>query len=213
MTATLVPATDAQLADALRAGDEAAFEVLIDRHGAAMLRLARSYCRSEAVAQEVVQETWLAVLTAVHRFEGRASLSTWLFQILSNRARTRGAREARTIPLSAFETPEAECGTVAADRFLADDHHRWPGHWAAPPCRWELPPDRLLSLEARGRLRAALEELPESQRLVVALRDVEGLDTDEVAETLELTPGNVRVLLHRGRAKLRQALEDYVDEV
>lgn len=208
MSATL-EITDDALLEGLREGDERAFEILVDRHGASMLRLARTFCGSRAVAEEVVQETWMAVFTGIDRFEGRSSLSTWLLRILVNRAKTRGVRERRMVPMSAFEEDDHEADTVPADRFLGDGETR-AGHWAAPPRPWERPADRLLGLEARDVLRDAMGDLSEGQRAVVALRDVEGLETDEVAELLGLSTGHVRVLLHRGRAKLRDRLSEYV---
>jgi RNA polymerase sigma-70 factor (ECF subfamily) len=201
---------DARLVAALRAGDEAAFAALVDRYGPAMLRLARTFCATDAVAQEVVQESWMAVVTGIHRFEGRSSVATWLFRIVANRGRTRGTRERRTVPFSAFERSEGDEAAVPADRFLGADSE-WPDHWATPPRPWQRPADRLLGLEAREQLRAAMAQLPETQRLVVALRDVEGLETEEVAEALDITTGNARVLLHRGRSKLRAALAGYVE--
>jgi RNA polymerase sigma-70 factor (ECF subfamily) len=207
---TALELDDRALLAGLRAGDERAFAALIDRHGAAMLRLARSFCRSAAVAEEVVQETWMAVVAGVERFEERSSLATWLMRILVNRAKTRGARERRMVPLSAFEEPGEADAAVPADRFVRDGSPR-AGQWARVPRPWDQPADRLLGLEAREVLRRALVSLPRQQRTVVALRDVEGFDTEEVAEMLGLTPGNVRVVLHRARARLRQALEDYVE--
>src|SRR3954470_24801236 len=128
---------------ALRQGDEAAFEALVDRHHGAMVALASHYVRDRAVAEEVAQETWLAVLKGVDRFEGRAALKTWIFQILVNRAKTRGIREGRTVPLSALENPglDGHEPAVAADRFLPPDHAQWPGHWASAPQRWDDDPE------------------------------------------------------------------------
>jgi RNA polymerase sigma-70 factor (ECF subfamily) len=205
-------ATDAQparaLVDALRQGDQMAFETLVDRYGPTMLRVAGLYVRDRAVAEEVVQETWLAVLQGIERFEGRSSLKTWLFRILTNRAKTRGTREARTLPFSALAGDEADDGpSVEADRFLTD------GAWASPPSSWEtVPEERLLSQETLERVGAAIEALPPAQREVIRLRDVEGWEAAEVAAALDITDGNQRVLLHRARSKVRQALEDYLDE-
>ena len=196
---------------ALREGDEPTFAELVVRMTPAMLAVAAGYVPSRTVAEEVVQETWLAVLTGLDRFEGRSSLRTWVFGILLNVARSRGARERRSIPFSsAF--PEDEAGpTVDPGRFRAPGE-QWPGHWASPPRPWDLPESALLSGEVRTRLRAALDTLPPRQRTVVHLRDVQGFDADEVCALLGIEPGNQRVLLHRGRAKLRQVLEDYMDE-
>ena len=196
---------------ALRDGDERTFAELVERLTPAMLAVAAGYVPGRTVAEDVVQETWLAVLTGLDRFEGRSSLRTWVFSILLNLARSRGARERRSIPFSsAF--PEDETGpTVDPGRFRPQGEE-WPGHWATPPRPWDLPESALLSHEVRTRLRTALDALPPRQRTVVHLRDVQGLDADEVCALLDIEPGNQRVLLHRGRAKLRQVLEDYMNE-
>jgi RNA polymerase sigma-70 factor, ECF subfamily len=199
-----------ELVTSLRRGDEQAFRALVERHYPMMKRVARGFVDSEAVAEEVVQDTWLAVVDGIDRFERRSALTTWLFSILLNQAKTRSAREARSRPFSAVGPPDAD-DAVPADRFQKDDDAQ-PGQWASPPRAWQHPERRLLSLEVRGHLKAALDELPERQRLVVALRDVEGLEADDVCELLELSPENQRVLLHRGRTRLRQALESYVME-
>jgi RNA polymerase sigma-70 factor (ECF subfamily) len=193
------------LVQALAAGDERAFNETVGRYHRSLIRLARSYVRSEAIAEEVAQDTWCAVVTGVERFEGRSSFKTWLFSIVVNKARTRGERERRTTPFSALATPD-EDDSPLEDRFAPD------GHWSAPPRPWEDPERRALSLELRSELRSALEELPERQRLVVTLRDVEGLEAEEVCELLDLAAGNERVLLHRGRSRLRAALERAMDE-
>ncbi len=196
---------------ALRGGDERAFATLVERMTPAMLAVAEGYVPSRTVAEEVVQETWLAVLTGLDRFEGRSSLRTWVFGILLNVARSRGVRERRSVPFSrAFPADDAG-PTVDPDRFRPPGQE-WPGHWATPPRPWDLPESALLSHEVRTRLRAALDALPPRQRAVVHLRDVQGLEAAEVCALLGIEPGNQRVLLHRGRAGLRQALEDYLDE-
>jgi len=206
---TVPLADDASLVAALRRGDEAVFTELVTAYSASLLRLAQDFVRTRAVAEEVVQETWLALLNGIDRFEGRSSLKTWLFRILVNKAKTRGVREARMVPFSSFETDGDEA-TVPEERFRGPGD-QWPGHWASPPVPLDtIPESRLLSLEARGRIAQALETLPESQRIVVTLRDVAGWDSDEVCDALQLSEGNQRVLLHRGRAKLRAALEQYV---
>jgi RNA polymerase sigma-70 factor, ECF subfamily len=188
------------------------FERLVEQHYGSMKRLARTFVASDAVAEEVVQDTWLAVVKGIDGFEGRSSLTTWVFSILTNKAKTRGVREQRTIPLSCVGASDADEPAVDPDRFQSDDD-AWPGHWATPPRPWQRPERRLLSLEARDHLKDALDELPERQRVVVTLRDVEGLDADEVCDLLGLSPENQRVLLHRGRARLRTALESYVEGV
>jgi RNA polymerase sigma-70 factor (ECF subfamily) len=192
-------AEDLQLLERLRAGEEAAFVTLVAHHHDAMLRLARTFVRSSAVAEEVVQDAWLGVLRGVDRFEGRSSLRTWLLAILVNRARSTGEREARTVALGDAEP------AVDHARFGAD------GAWSLPPHHWvEDVEDRVGATALRGTLRAALTAMPAQQRAVVMLRDVDGLDSDEVCDVLALTPGNQRVLLHRGRSRLRQALEDEI---
>lgn len=201
---------DRRLVAALQDGDEAAFRQLIDMYHAPMLRLARSFVSDRAVAEEVVQEAWLGVIRGIARFEGRSSLKTWLFRILTNTAKKRGVRERRTVPFSALAAPgEDEDGVVDADRFLPADH-MWAGHWAAAPGSWgSAPEERLLAGEARAVIEAAIAKLPDVQQQVITLRDVQGWTSEEVCELLEISEGNQRVLLHRGRAKVRNALEDY----
>jgi RNA polymerase sigma-70 factor, ECF subfamily len=203
---------DAIVVAALRRGDEAAFSQLVAAYSSSLLRLAQDFVRTRAVAEEVVQETWLAVLQGIDRFEGRSSLKTWLYRILVNKAKTRGVREARTVPFSALAPVDDEERAVPEDRFRGPDD-LWPGHWASPPRAPDtVPEQRLLAREARARIAEALETLPDSQRVVVTLRDVAGWESDEVCEALGLSEGNQRVLLHRGRAKLRAALERYIEE-
>jgi len=199
-----------RLLEGLRAGDQAAFATLLDRHGAAMLRVARMYVRDRAAAEEVVQETWLAVLQGIERFEGRSSVKTWLFRILANRAKTRGVREARSSPFSALaEAAEGE-PAVEPERFHRRGHPE-AGGWDAPPRPWEtLPEERLLSQETLRLVSEAIEALPPTQREVIRLRDVEGWSAEEVCAALDLTDGNQRVLLHRARSRVRDALEDYL---
>jgi RNA polymerase sigma-70 factor (ECF subfamily) len=195
---------DAELVARLRAGDESAFVWLLRAYGGTMLRVAEMYVSSRAVAEEVVQEAWLGVVRGIDRFEERSSLKTWLFRIVVNTAKTRGVRESRTVPLSTFEDDEA---AVPADRFL-DESARFPGHWSAPPAAW--PDERLVAAETMAVIRRAIDRLPDAQRTVITLRDVEGLDADEVCNALDLTETNQRVLLHRARAKVRHALEEYM---
>jgi RNA polymerase sigma-70 factor, ECF subfamily len=204
-------ADDSAVVAALRRGDEAAFSALVGAYSSSLLRLAQDFVRTRAVAEEVVQETWLAVLSGIDRFEERSSLKTWIFRILVNKAKTRGVREARTVPFSAIAV-EGEEPAVPEDRFRGADD-QWPGHWASPPRPLDtLPEQRLLGREAREQLVVALEALPDSQRVVVTLRDVAGWDADEVCDTLGLSECNQRVLLHRGRAKLRAAFERYLED-
>jgi RNA polymerase sigma-70 factor, ECF subfamily len=200
-----------QLVEALRAGDERAFEQLIRMYQAALVRVAQIYVSSRAVAEEVVQETWLAVLNGIDRFEGRSSLKTWIFRILANRAKTRAERERRTIPFSALRNPEGVPEpAVDADRFRDPEDPRWPGHWASPSTDW--PEDRMLADETQAVIADAIERLPAAQRAVITLRDVQGWSADEVCNALELTETNQRVLLHRARSKVRRALEEYLSE-
>lgn len=194
------------LVQALAAGDERAFNEVVGRHHRSLVRLARHYVRSEAIAEEVAQDAWCAVVTGIERFEGRSSFKTWLFSIVVNKARTRAERERRTTPFSSLASPDEDGAPVPVeDRFAPD------GAWFVPPRGWDQPERRAISLELREDLRMALQELPERQRLVVALRDVEGLDSAEVCEMLGLSAGNERVLLHRGRTRLRAELERAVD--
>jgi RNA polymerase sigma-70 factor (ECF subfamily) len=201
-----------RLVDGLRRGDEEAFMRLVRRYGPQMLRVARMYVSSDAAAEDVVQETWLAVLNGIDRFQGRSSLRTWLFRILVNQARTRGSRDARTTPFSSLPRDlEQDEPAVPEERFL-DTTSRLSGRWASAPARWDdLPEERLLSEETVAVARRAIDALPASQRTVVTLRDVEGWDSAPVAELLGITEGNERVLLHRGRAKVRKALEEHLD--
>jgi RNA polymerase sigma-70 factor, ECF subfamily len=208
------PASDTQdalLVEALRRGEEAAFVALVQRYGPLMHRIAIGYVRTQAVAEEVVQETWMGVLRGIDRFEGRSSLKTWLFRILVNRARTRGAREHRSLPLSALDAPGRD-ESVDPAAFLDASHPAWGGWWASYPCSWEgIPDERVLARETLGVARDALEALPERQREVVVLRDVVGMEPEEVCQALGISDGNQRVLLHRGRAKVRRVLEAHLD--
>lgn len=205
-------APDERIVAALRAGDERAFCELFQRHCPAMKRVARSYVQSDAVAEEIVQETWLAVLTGIDRFEGRCALGTWMFSILINQAKTHNTRERKAAPFSSISPSGRDEPAVDADRFQKDDD-AWPGHWATPPRPWQRPDRRALSLEARARLKDALSQLPARQRAVVGLRDVDGLSSAEVCGLLGLSRENERVLLHRGRSRLRAALEEYIDGI
>ena len=205
---------DRRLVQRLLAGDEDAFMRLVKQHHASMLRLAMMYVPSRAVAEDVVQETWLAVLEGLPRFEGRSSLKTWIFRILMNRAITRGTRERRAVPFSALSDPSSEPGEPAVDpdRFRGPGGS-WPGHWTTPPTAWdEIPEARLLSEETLAQVRSAIEALPPSQREVITLRDVDGFTSAEVCNVLGITETNQRVLLHRARVKVRRALAGYLDE-
>ena len=203
----------AELLERLRAGNRAAFAELVDAWSPMLLRVARCHVSTAASAEEVVQDTWLAVIRQLDRFEGRSSLRTWVFRILENQARTRGVRESRAVPWSSVFSDGADGNagpTVDPGRFRGPED-RWPGGWspAGRPTAWEPPPeDAAMAAEIRRELRTALDELPARQRTVVELRDVHGLSSDEVCERLGLSPGNQRILLHRGRARLRTRLED-----
>lgn len=204
-------ADDTVLVDRLRAGDEDAFAWLLDRYDGPLRRLARTFVATAHAADEVVQETWLAVVEGIDRFEQRSSLKTWIYRILMNKARTRGARDKRSVPFSAVVGDDGRPGPAfPPDRFLPPDHPRWPGHWAAPPAAWEeLPPQRLEARETLARVSAAIADLPPLHRQVITLRDVEGWSSPEVCDALGLTPGNQRVVLHRARAQVRSRLETY----
>jgi RNA polymerase sigma-70 factor (ECF subfamily) len=208
---SVVELSERDLCAALRRGEEAAFARVVGLYHAPLRRLALSYVRSGAVADEVVQETWLAVIRGVHSFEGRSSLKTWIFRILANTAKTRAERESRTVPFSALSSGDADDDESSVDpnRFFDQQHARWPGHWASPPARWdELPEEHLSGRATLDALKAAIERLPSKQRQVIVLRDVDGWEADEVCALLELSDANQRVLLHRARSQVRQALEE-----
>ena len=182
----------------LRAGDEAAFDALVAQHDASLRRVARTFVPTQSLADEVVQETWLAVIRGLDDFEGRSSLRTWIFRILTNRARSRAKREARSLPISAIEP---DVPTVDPAAFGSD------GRWRSAPARLELEPEtHLLSAELRGRLLDAVDELPANMRAVITLRDIVGAEPEEVCDLLGITDGNQRVILHRARARVRAAL-------
>jgi RNA polymerase sigma-70 factor (ECF subfamily) len=189
---------------ALRAGDEEAFLNLVRRHHPAMIRVASLHVRSAAAAEEVAQEAWVGVLRGLHQFEGRSSLRTWIFGILLNCARARAIREGRTVPFSALEQEREEAPSVSPARFL-DAGHEWAGHWAAPPSPW--PEAWVESREMIAAVQEAMERLPEGQRTVMSLRDLEGWDSEQVCALLGISEGNQRVLLHRARSKVRGYLE------
>jgi RNA polymerase sigma-70 factor (ECF subfamily) len=208
-------ADDAELVRALRAGDEEAFMTVVRSYNGLMLRVALGHVRTQAVAEEVVQETWCAVLAGIDRFEGRAALKTWIMRILANRAKTRGQREARCVPFSALAGAEEDDDgpAVDPDRFLPADHPRYPNHWAAAPAEWsQLPDERLLAAEVHERIRSAIAALPARQQAVISLRDVEGWSPEEVCDLMALSEGNQRVLLHRARSYVRAELERYFSE-
>jgi RNA polymerase sigma-70 factor (ECF subfamily) len=206
----LSPEREMELVAALRAGDETAFAALVDRYHGSLVRLARMYVRERSVAEEVAQETWLAVLNGIDGFEARSSLKTWLFRILSNRAKTRGERESRIVPFSSIG--EADEPAVDPDRFRPEGD-QYPGGWKEFPRPWEGDPEeRLLAGETRQLILGAIEQLPPVQRAVITLRDIEGFDAEDVCNVLELSDTNQRVLLHRARSKVRNVLEQYLGE-
>jgi RNA polymerase sigma-70 factor (ECF subfamily) len=199
------PDEDAELLRLLRSGDGQAFAALVDKYGASLLRVAQLYVSTRAVAEEVVADTWLAVYTGLERFEGRSSLKTWLFRILTNKAKTRGQREGRTLPFSSLAADGDEADTaVDIDRFGRG------GEWSAPPRG--VPEERLLAGEARRTVERAIAALPDNQRAVITLRDVEGLSAEEACNILGVSETNQRVLLHRARAKVRAAFEEYLEQ-
>jgi RNA polymerase sigma-70 factor, ECF subfamily len=207
-------ADDQRLLAALREGDEAAFTLLVDEYGPLLLRIAVANVPTRAVAEEVVQETWLGVLRGIDGFEGRSSLRSWIVSILLNTARTRGKRERRTLPFSFLSRRREEGGggpTVDPDRFQGRRGEQ-PGWWAVPPDRWEEPDDRLARDDARAAMVEAIRGLPSRQREVIAMRDLSGCSAEETCNMLDLSETNQRVLLHRARAKVRAALEEHLNE-
>jgi len=203
---------DSAIVRALRSGDEAAFMALVERYQGQMLRVARMYVPTQAVAEEVVQEAWLGVLRGLDGFEGRSSLRTWIFRILVNIAKTRGQRERRSVPFSSLWAVEGEEPALEPERFLPEGE-RWAGHWAEDPASWDtVPEERLLSSETLAFVGATIETLPPNQREVIRMRDVLGWSSEEVRNALEISETNQRVLLHRARSKVRRALEGYLGE-
>jgi RNA polymerase sigma-70 factor (ECF subfamily) len=200
--------SEAALVAALRAGDETAFARIVDEYSGSMRRVALTFVRTREVADEVVQETWLGVIRGIDRFEGRSSVKTWIFRILTNVAKTRAEREARSVPFSSLEGDEP---SVDPDRFFRPDEDGPTGGWSSPPQSWRaLPEERLLSSETRRLIESAIDDLPPAQRVVITLRDVQGFTPEEVCNVLEISETNQRVLLHRARSKVRAAIEDYV---
>ena len=197
-----IESNDHALLTALRDGDERVFSDLVERWSGLMLRLALAHVESRAIAEEVVQDAWLTVLRSLHRFEGRSTLRTWVLGIVVNLARSRSRAERRAT-LASSES------IVDPARFLAADHPRWPHHWAVEPVPWRTPEDNLLADETRKLILEAVEALPAPQREVLVLRDLEGLTGGEVCNILRLTDTHQRVLLHRARSRVRNALERY----
>lgn len=208
------PADEMRLVEALRDGSETAFVMLVEQYHRPLLRLAMVYVPSRAVAEEVVQETWVGVLQGLQRFEGRSSLKTWIFRILTNCAKTRAQREGRSVPFSSLAEFQEDDNEPAVEpgRFRPAEMER-PGGWLVAPRHWdEIPEERMLSQETRAHLWKAIEALPLNQRTVITLRDIEGWDSEEICRFLDISEVNQRVLLHRARAKVRRALEMYLEE-
>ncbi len=197
--------SDFSLVARLRAGEEPALIEVVRRYQGALLGLALALLPNRATAEEVVQDTWACAIEGLASFEGRSSLKTWICRILANRAKTRMIREARSVPFSALTSADSDHPAVDPDRFSLD------GRWAEPPRSWndETPEKLVMQRQAIGCLEKALQELPATQRAVVTLRDIEGLDSDEVCNVLDIRETNQRVLLHRARSKLRRALEEH----
>jgi RNA polymerase sigma-70 factor, ECF subfamily len=200
------------LVRALQDGDEQVFAAIMDWYSGSLLRLAMAYVPSQAVAEEVVQETWMGVFEGIHRFESRSSFKTWLFRILTNRAKTRGMRESR---YEQFElgtsTDETDEGPSLEDSLFVTEGSRM-GHWKDPPDAWEpdTPERALLSKECRAAIKQAIERLPPTQRQVITLRDIEGVGSEEICNILEISETNQRVLLHRARTRVRRELIPYI---
>ena len=207
---------DTQLIEKLLQRDQTAFEMLVMQYHNTLVRLAAVYVHDQAVAEDVTQETWLGVLKGLPRFEGRSSLKTWIFTILTNRAKTRAVREKRTLPFSALEDPDSlEPGEPSVDpeRFRLPDSPEWAGHWLFKPTPWQISPEAsLLSKEFRHYLEQTIAALPPGPRAVITLRDLDHWPSDEVCNILGISETNQRVLLHRARSKVRVALEQYFDE-
>ena len=203
---------DQALVEALQRGDEAAFVALVETYQGLLIRLAMPYVAHRAMAEDVVQETWLGVLRGLDRFEARSSLKTWICRILVNRARTRAQRDGRLVPFSSFAGPDDESDEPAVDPARFYGSGQLAGHWISMVQSWdELPEENLLSDETRECVRAAIERLPANQRTVITLRDIEGWDAPDVCAALEISEANQRVLLHRARGKVRQAIERYLE--
>jgi len=201
-----VDRNDEALIQALRNGDEGTFSEIVDRWNSVMLRVALAHVAIHAVAEEVVQEAWLTMLRSLDRFERRSTLRTWVLGIVVNIARARFRAERRLVPLPADDGGP----TVEPSRFLPADHPRWPHHWAIEPVPWKTPEDDLLAEETRRIINAAISELPHAQREVLVLRDLEGMAAAEACNILGVTDTHQRVLLHRARARVRNALERYL---
>jgi RNA polymerase sigma-70 factor (ECF subfamily) len=201
---------EADLLARLRAGDERAFETLVGRHHAVMIAVARTYVKTHAVAEDVVQDAWLGVLKGIDRFEGRSTLKTWILRIVVNKARTRGVRDARSVPFSSLES-DHDAAAVNPDRFRGPGES-FAGHWTRYPRNWRsLPEEVLIRRETIDAALRAITELPTAQQAVIRMRDVDGWSGEEVCAALNISAGNQRVLLHRARSRVRTALERHID--
>ena len=204
---------DARIIKGLQQGDEQIFEYVVSRYSGSLLRVAMAFVPSLAVAEEVVQETWLGVFEGISRFEGRSSFQTWLFRILSNRAKTRGVRESRYEPMGLSTAGEQEEGPSLEESLFVTEGSK-AGHWKVPPAEWEpdTPERVLLSKECRETIDAAITALPLNQRQVITLRDLEGVSSEDICNILNISETNQRVLLHRARTKVRQSLQHYLGQ-
>jgi RNA polymerase sigma-70 factor, ECF subfamily len=199
-----------ELVRRLREGDEDAFMALVERLQPQMLRVAQMYVSSRPVAEEVVQDAWIAVLRGIDRFEGRSSVQTWIFRIVANQAKTRGQRESRAVPFSSLARDDSDEGAVDPSWFQGAGD-RFPGGWVTFPQSWSrVPEERLLGSETLEVVRTAIEELPPKQAAVIRMRDVLGLPAGDVCNALELSETNQRVLLHRARSRVRRAVDTYL---
>jgi RNA polymerase sigma-70 factor, ECF subfamily len=208
---TVAPPEDLALVQRLRAGDEDAFMDLVEALQPAMLRVARMFVSSQAVAEEVVGDTWVGVLRGLDRFEGRSSLRTWIFRILTNIAKTRGQREGRSVPFAALAGDDLDAPTWDPSLFRGPDE-AGAGGWSTLPNDWRgIPEERLLSAETRAVIARAIDALPPLQAEVIRLHDIAGWSSEEIRNALDLTQTNQRVLLHRARAKVRRALAAYLE--
>ena len=206
-------ASEERLLSALRAGDEAAFTELVRTQTPSLIMLARLNLSDLAAAEEVVQETWIGFLESLERFEGRASVRTWLYRILLNKARTRQSKDARTVPFSSVEEEGIPYEPSVDPGRLRGSDDQWPGHWVSAPPSWsDIPENRFLASETFSVVDEALRGLPPAQREVVTLRDIDGWSSTEVCNVLGLSETNQRVLLHRGRSRVREALERHLSE-
>jgi RNA polymerase sigma-70 factor (ECF subfamily) len=210
-TQTVSTVDDEAVILGLRRGDEETFAHVLARYNGPLLRVAMSYVRDRAVAEDVVQDTWLGVIKGIDEFQGRSSLRTWIFRILINQAKSRGLAEGRILPLSTLDPPgEPDGPTIPQSEFTDGGASPW-RRWVHPPSSWDgIPEERLVSAEIRRRISTVIDDLPPRQRQVITLRDVEGWPSSEVCALLRLSEANQRVLLHRARARVRSAIESYL---